>query len=220
MSATGVRLGDKNPPCAVTVLGDHEGMAGPTVMEGLFRPGPVPSVRTASASARPQPPLASRGAEIRGKSTRDVRNERITLHRSRLTCNSCGPPGIPLASLERTTTMATQRTRREFLGNVGRGMLVASVGFGTAFDMGLTPAWADDEGAGERLAFGGLEPLVSLMQETPVRNLVPALVEKLRSGTELKELVAAAALANARTFGGEDYVGFHTLIALAPPYHM
>ena len=40
--------------------------------------------------------------------------------------------------------MGTQRTRREFLGNVGRGMLVASVGFGTAFDMGLTPAWADD----------------------------------------------------------------------------
>ena len=35
--------------------------------------------------------------------------------------------------------MGTQRTRREFLGNVGRGMLVASVGFGTAFDMGLSP---------------------------------------------------------------------------------
>ena len=57
--------------------------------------------------------------------------------------------------------MGTQRTRREFLGDVGRGMLVASVGFGTAFDMGLTPAWADDEGGGERLAFGGLEPLVA-----------------------------------------------------------
>ncbi|WP_406700166.1 hypothetical protein V5E97_15175 [Singulisphaera sp. Ch08] len=116
--------------------------------------------------------------------------------------------------------MGTQHTRREFLGNVGRGMLVASIGFGTAFDMGLTPAWADDEGAGERLAFGSLEPLVSLMQETPVRNLVSVLVGKLHAGTELKELVAAAALANARTFGGEDYVGFHTLMALAPAYHM
>jgi hypothetical protein len=115
--------------------------------------------------------------------------------------------------------MGTQRTRRKFLGEVGRGMLVASVGFGTALDMGLTPAWADDD-CGERLAFGGLEPLVGLMQETPVRKLVPVLVEKLRAGTELKQLVAAAALANARTFGGEDYVGFHTLMALAPAYHM
>jgi hypothetical protein len=116
--------------------------------------------------------------------------------------------------------MGTQRTRREFFGNVGRGMLVASVGLGTAFDMGLTPAWADDESGGERLAFGGLEPLVGLMQETPVRDLVPVLVEKLRAGVELKRLVAAATLANARTFGGEDYVGFHTLMALAPAYHM
>ena len=33
-------------------------------------------------------------------------------------------------------------------------------------------------------------------------------------------LVAAAALANARTFGGEDYTGFHTLMALAPAFHM
>jgi hypothetical protein len=99
-------------------------------------------------------------------------------------------------------------------------MLVASVGCGTAFDMGLACAWADHDGDGQRLDFGGLEPLVSLMQETPVRNLVPVLVEKLRAGTELKQLVAAAALANARTFGGEDYVGFHTLMALAPAYHM
>src|SRR5919205_724363 len=30
----------------------------------------------------------------------------------------------------------------------------------------------------------------------------------------------AAALANARTFGGEDYVGCHTMMALAPSFHM
>ena len=87
----------------------------------------------------------------------------------------------PKVSGERMRTMGTQHTRRRFLGNVGRGMLVASVGFGTAFDMELTPAWADDDG-GERLAFGGLEPLVGLMQETPIRKLVPVLVEKLRAG--------------------------------------
>jgi hypothetical protein len=97
-------------------------------------------------------------------------------------------------------------------------MLVASVGAGTAVELGLTPAWAD-ENAG-RLTFGGLEPLVALLQETPVARLVPVLVEKLHAGTGLKPLVAAAALANARTFGGEDYVGFHTMMALAPAYRM
>jgi hypothetical protein len=116
--------------------------------------------------------------------------------------------------------MGMHRSRREFLGNVGRGMLVASIGSGTAIDMGLTPALADDGGGGERLEFGGLEPLVALMQETAARDLVPVLVGKLRAGAELKQLVAAAALANARTFGGEDYIGFHTLMALAPAYHM
>ena len=110
-------------------------------------------------------------------------------------------------------------TRREFFGNVGRGMLVASVGLGTAVDMGLTPAWAGADADG-RITFGDLEPLVGLMQETAVDRLMPTLVAKLNSGTGLKELVAAAALANARTFGGEDYIGFHTLMALAPAYHM
>jgi hypothetical protein len=58
------------------------------------------------------------------------------------------------------------------------------------------------------------------MQETPVNRLLPALSEQLRAGTELRRLTAAAALANARTFGGEDYVGFHTMMALAPALHM
>lgn len=116
--------------------------------------------------------------------------------------------------------MGPNRTRREFVGDVGRGMLVASVGFGTAVDMGLANARADDDACCERLAFGAIEPLVGLMQETPVRKLVPVLVDKLNSGTDLKQLVEAAALANARTFGGEDYVGFHTMMALSPAYAM
>lgn len=115
--------------------------------------------------------------------------------------------------------MGVRGTRREFLGDVGRGMLVASVGFGTALDLGLTSAHADG-GEETRLRFGEIEPLVGLMQETPVNKLIPVLVETLGSGAELKQLVAAAALANARTFGGEDYIGFHTLMALAPAYHM
>ena len=57
--------------------------------------------------------------------------------------------------------MGEHRTRREFLADVGRGMLVASVGFGTAVDLGLGPARAGDDEGGERLAFGALEPLVA-----------------------------------------------------------
>ena len=110
------------------------------------------------------------------------------------------------------------RNRREFLTSVGQGMLVASLGSQTATGLGLAPA-AAAEGP-DTLSFGPLEPLVCLMQETPVDRLLPALVDRLKSGTELKQLVAAAALANARTFGGEDYVGFHTLMALSPAYHM
>ncbi len=114
--------------------------------------------------------------------------------------------------------MNTPRTRREFLADVGRGMMVATVGYEVANGLGLATALAED--TSDTLAFGSLEPLVSLMQETPVNRLLPALVEQLRSGTELKRLVTAAALANARTFGGEDYVGFHTMMALAPAFHM
>jgi hypothetical protein len=109
-------------------------------------------------------------------------------------------------------------TRRDFLADVGRGMVVATVGSGLAADLGLSLARADDEPA--PLGFGPLEPLVVLMQETPADRIVRVVVERLRSGEELRRLVAAAALANTRTFGGEDYVGFHTLMAMAPAYHM
>ncbi|HAB17014.1 MAG TPA: hypothetical protein DCE44_11250 [Verrucomicrobiales bacterium] len=114
--------------------------------------------------------------------------------------------------------MNPQSTRREFLADVGRGMLVTTLGYEVAINLGLSPAIAAE--AMDTLTFGSLEPLVCLMQETPVNRLLPALVEQMRSGADLRRLVAAAALANARTFGGEDYVGFHTVMALAPAYHM
>ncbi|MGH7128386.1 MAG: hypothetical protein ACREIV_07440, partial [Planctomycetaceae bacterium] len=113
----------------------------------------------------------------------------------------------------------TAHTRRDFLADVGRGMLVAGVGYAAAVDLGLTPAWAG-ETAGDTLDFGAREPLVRLMQDTPADQLFSALAEQMRSGATLKDLVAAAALANARTFGGQDYVGFHTLMALSPAWHM
>ncbi|HZU36741.1 MAG TPA: hypothetical protein VFA18_12560 [Gemmataceae bacterium] len=109
-------------------------------------------------------------------------------------------------------------TRRDFLADVGRGMLIASVGPTLVADLGLGTLRADEPPA--TLNFGPLEPLVALMQETAPEQLLPRAVEKLRNGTDLKTLLAAAALANARTFGGEDYVGFHTMMALAPAYHM
>jgi hypothetical protein len=111
-----------------------------------------------------------------------------------------------------------RHTRREFLADVGRGMLLASVGSVMATDLGLAPAWAGEEV--QPLVFGPLERLVAFMQETPPQQLQAALVEKLNGGTDLKTLVAAGALANARTFGGQDYVGFHTLMALPPAWQM
>ncbi|HVR84699.1 MAG TPA: hypothetical protein VMU54_10335 [Planctomycetota bacterium] len=114
--------------------------------------------------------------------------------------------------------MEITRTRRQFLSNVSRGALAAAVGFGTARSMDLAPSWA--ESGPESISFGPLESLVCLLQETPVDKLLPALVGQLQAGTDLRRLTAAAALANARTFGGEDYVGFHTLMALSPACHM
>jgi hypothetical protein len=97
-------------------------------------------------------------------------------------------------------------------------MLVASVGSALAADLGLAPAWAG-EGA-EALKFGKMEPLVTLMQETPANKLLPVLVEKIKAGTGLRTLIAAGALANARTFSGHDYTGYHALMALAPSFQM
>ncbi len=110
------------------------------------------------------------------------------------------------------------RTRRGFLADVGRGMLAASVGSAAVGELGLTSIRADD--GPEALSFGKLEPLVAVMQETPAEQLVPLLASKLAGGTELKTLVTAGALANARTFGGQDYTGYHALMALAPAYAM
>lgn len=110
------------------------------------------------------------------------------------------------------------QSRRAFLADVGRGTLVAAVGLSTAVNLGLTPASADQ--SDDRLRFGRLEGLVELMQSGKGEGLLAQVVEKLQSGMPLNDIVAAAALANARTFGGQDYVGFHTMMALAPCYAM
>lgn len=97
-------------------------------------------------------------------------------------------------------------------------MLVASLGAGLASELDLTPACAAD--GPERLLFGRREPLVGLMQDTPADKLLPILVDKMKAGTTLDELVSAALLANARSIGGLDYWGHHAFNALLPSLQM
>ena len=98
-------------------------------------------------------------------------------------------------------------------------MLIAGVGSAFAEELGISTAFANESPA--RLTFGDAEPLVSLLQETPAEELQPRLAEKLKRGeVDLGQLIKAASLANARTFGGEDYIGMHTLMALKPAWLM
>ncbi len=110
-------------------------------------------------------------------------------------------------------------TRRDFLESVGRGMLAAGLGATLTNELGFSTAYAE-QGA-EALKFGEYDALVDLLQSTPADKLQPILIDKLSRGeTNLKQLTAAAALANAETFGGEDYVGFHTAMAMLPALQM
>jgi len=108
--------------------------------------------------------------------------------------------------------------RRQFLAEVGQGLMIATVGLGTAVDMGLAATPKGEPAS--RIDFGARERLVGLMQDTPIDKFQQALADQLAAGVSLQELVAAAALANARTFGGEDYIGFHSFMALAPALAM
>ncbi len=109
-------------------------------------------------------------------------------------------------------------SRRRFLTEVGKGTLLATIGPALGAELDLAPT-AVNETPGS-LHFGAAEPLVAMLQETPIAKLQETLVKKLAAGVTLKELVAAGVLANARSFGGEDYVGFHTLMALGPAWKM
>ncbi len=108
--------------------------------------------------------------------------------------------------------------RRRFLANVGTGMLVGSLGTVLSSELGISSAGAEE--SNDRLTFGDTEPLVAMMQETPLQRLLPALTEMIDNGTSLATLIAAGSLANARTFGGHDYIGFHTFMALTPALAM
>ena len=59
-------------------------------------------------------------------------------------------------------------SRREFLADVGRGMVVAAIGPAAAAHLELAPAFAGEEAA--ELSFGPLEPLAGLLEETPLES--------------------------------------------------
>lgn len=110
-------------------------------------------------------------------------------------------------------------TRRAFLSDVGRGMLAVGLGSSLAQDLGFSTAFAE-QGA-DSILLGSYASLVELIRNTPPKKLQPILVEKITRGeVDLKTLIGAGALANAVTFGGCDYVGFHTAMAMLPALEM
>src|SRR5262245_20861090 len=96
-------------------------------------------------------------------------------------------------------------------------MLAVLVGSGLAAELGLA---AEDNREGKAKTPTGLTRLSQLIQQTPTKDLLPALQTELKNGVSLKELIAAGALANARAFGGQDYNGYHSFMALCPSYAM
>ncbi|MBL9116677.1 MAG: hypothetical protein JNJ83_16840 [Verrucomicrobiaceae bacterium] len=117
------------------------------------------------------------------------------------------------------TPQATLGTRRAFLAEVGRTTIAATIGPALAAELGISTS-ALAEAPTKRLSLGSFESLAEVLEQTPVEVLQPLLVAKLKSGVSLKQLTAAAALVNARRFGGEDYIGFHTFMALSPALRM
>ena len=113
----------------------------------------------------------------------------------------------------------TPTNRREFVSHIGRGMLAAGLGVSLANDLGFSTAFAEE--GSDSIPLGEYTGLVELMRNTPAEKLQPLLAEKILKGeTNVTKLTAAGALANAVTFGGCDYVGFHTAMAMLPALEM
>src|SRR6476469_3255570 len=94
----------------------------------------------------------------------------------------------------------SQSDRRDFLQEVGGGMLAVLVGPSLAADLALA---AEDNRDGRPKPPAKLARLSQLIQQTPTGGLLPALAKELKNGASLRELIAAGALANARAFGGQ-----------------
>lgn len=113
--------------------------------------------------------------------------------------------------------MAT--SRRKFLQSVGNGMLIAGLGSHLAMELGC--ADTVDLRDAPILSWGKHDRWVAHMQELQPEKLQELMVRELAAGNvSLHDLTAAAALANAETFGGQDYVGYHAEMALIPALEM
>ena len=98
-------------------------------------------------------------------------------------------------------------------------MLIAGLGGQVALDLGV--ASNQDLASTEPTQYGRLAPWVASMQELPPDQLQQKMINSLsQRNVKLSDLVAAAALANAETFGGQDYVGYHAEMALLPALQM
>ncbi len=111
----------------------------------------------------------------------------------------------------------TRSDRRRFLAEVGQGMTAVLVGPALAHELGVgAVAHGDDKSKTP----ANLDRLAKLLQETRPEKLLGVFKEQLDRGTTLREMVAGAALANARAFAGQDYDGYHTFMALPPSFTM
>jgi hypothetical protein len=115
--------------------------------------------------------------------------------------------------------MTQPTTRRGFLDQMGRGMLATGLGVTFAGELfGRSFAGIGEEGA---IDIGRHQALTDLLTEINLAELQPRLVKMWRAGEVTPEsLIAAGSLANARAFGGQDYVGYHVLMALVPAYEI
>ena len=105
--------------------------------------------------------------------------------------------------------------RRKFMQNVGSGMLIAGLGSNLAIDLGV--ANERDLLPATHAHYGDLSQWVHRMQDMRPDKLLEVMVSGLnKQEVSLKQLVTSAALANAETFGGQDYVGYHAEMALIP----
>ncbi len=111
----------------------------------------------------------------------------------------------------------TTMSRRTLLGSLGSGVLLGGLGLTLAEELEILRGLGED---GARIDFGEREELVALMQDIDADDLLPKLVERLKKGETLASLVTAGSLANVRSFGGEDYVGYHCFMALLPTLAM